>query len=478
MSAPIELKAGCRQLFLDDYLIETMSGVRRALNVAQKERRNPLIVPEFPGEEGVVVYGTALRESPRAWRLWYMDCTWSTPADGQRVCSRGACVAESPDGLRWRKPPLDIEGEGVPPNRIMGRRLHPHFCEWEGLLHDSRDPDPNRRYKAIFQTLPPGEGGVVFHPLRRYHTAFSPDGVHWTEGAVIPTKAPVNPDVGHLTYDPIERKFVLWGRARYAPENVAARAPADWFFRAVSRLTSEDFVHWEDEGVVLAADMEDPPRGDIYSLAGFRYGDLWVGLVQFYDQTCDHQILEIQLACSRDGKHWTRLMERKPILPVGGIGEWDRFNQSVASNPVVVGDELWLYYGGRTLRHDALNGFGPDSGPAWAGIGLARWRLDGFVSLDASFNGGTILTKPLRLPPGPLHLNVKADHGRVTVEALALDGALLASGLPIRADSKRATVKWATPIKRKLLAAQPVRLRLKLENARLYSLWGGGDDAT
>jgi len=471
MPSPIDLKTGLKQLFLDDYLIETMTGVRRTMNPARKEPRNPLIVPDFPGDEGNVVYGAALREGPRSWRLWYLDHAHETLPGVGSVGNYGTCVAESRDGLRWTKPALGLEGKNAPPNRIMGRRFHPQFCEWQGLLLDSEDPDPNRRYKAVYQTLPPGLGGVVFHPLRQYHTTFSADGVHWTQGAQIPTKAPVNPDIGHLTYDPVERKYVLWGRARYAPEDVAARAPEGWFFRAVSRLTSDDFDHWTDEGVVMTADMQDPPLGDIYSLAAFRCGATWVGLVQFYDQTRDRQVLEIQLACSRDGKRWTRLMERKPILPVGDIGEWDRYNQSIASNPLVVGDELWLYYGGRTQRHNALHGHGPDSGPAWAGIGLARWRLDGFVSLDASFDGGLIETKPLRLPAGRLRLNVKADHGRVTVQALALDGAPLAASLPVQTDSVRAAVKWSAPVKRGALESQPVRLRIKLENARLYALW-------
>lgn len=473
MDAPIELKPGIKQLFLDDRIIETMSGAHRVMHVAAKDCRNPLIAPEFPGDEGIVVYGSALRESPRAWRLWYMDRSWHVGADGTKVRTDGVCVAESRDGLRWSKPSVAIEGAEFAPNRVMGVRFHKHFCEWQGLLHDPLDADPGRRYKAVFQTLPPGEGGICFNPRRRFHTAFSPDGLHWTEGAVIPTKPPVNPDVGHLTYDPIDRKFVFWARAKYAPADVAARAPEGWFFRAVSRLTSRDFVHWEDEGVVMAADMQDPPMGDIYSLAGFRCGDVWVGLVQFFDQTVHRQKLEIQLACSRDGRNWTRLMDRKPVLPVGGIGEWDRFNQSIVSNPIVVGDELWLYYGGRTLRHSAKEGFGPDNGPAWAGIGLARWRLDGFVSLDASFSGGTVLTRPLRLSPGSLHLNVKADYGCVTVEALAMDGTVIAAGLPVRADSTRAVVKWATSPKRGALTAQPVRLRVKLENARLYSLCCG-----
>ncbi len=77
----------------------------------------------------------------------------------------------------------------------------------------------------------------------------------------------------------------------------------------------------------------------------------------------------------------------------GGIGEWDRFNTSVASHPVILEDEIRFYYAGRKQRHSPY--FGNDSGPQETAIGLASVPRDRFVSCAASFDGGVIFTKPI-----------------------------------------------------------------------------------
>lgn len=46
-----------KQLFLDDYLIESMTGVERTLNPATKVQRNPVICPDRPWEGNNLHYG-------------------------------------------------------------------------------------------------------------------------------------------------------------------------------------------------------------------------------------------------------------------------------------------------------------------------------------------------------------------------------------------------------------------------------------
>ena len=83
----------------------------------------------------------------------------------------------------------------------------------------------------------------------------------------------------------------------------------------------------------------------------------------------------IQLAVSRDSIHFMRVGDRSPFIPVGPVGSWDRFNNSIANNPpIIIGDELRFYYGGRMYRHSpyrgADRGWGRES-KRGAGIGLA-----------------------------------------------------------------------------------------------------------
>ena len=108
-----------------------------------------------------------------------------------------------------------------------------------------------------------------------------------------------------------------------------------------------------------------------------------------------------------------------------------------------VGDEIWVYYSGRSYRH---KGYG----------------------------GGTVLTEPVRLPRGPLWVNAKADWGEVVVEVLDEGGQPLHGATPsaaVQADGVRLPVAWGQGGAPVWPVDQPVRLRFSLRNARLYA-WG------
>jgi hypothetical protein len=175
----------------------------------------------------------------------------------------------------------------------------------------------------------------------------------------------------------------------------------------------------------------------------------------------------VQLAVSRDSVHFERVGNRGVFIPLGAVGDWDRFNLSLANNdPIAVGDDLRLYYGGRMYRHGPYKG--PDKGSEKSGIGFATVRRDRFVALASSFDGGEVLTKPLLLKTPALHLNAKADFGEIVVEVLDAHGQRLAISKEIRSDHLNLAVPWTAEWKPPV---DPVTLRLKLTNARLYALW-------
>ena len=243
----------------------------------------------------------------------------------------------------------------------------------------------------------------------------------------------------------------------------------------MARVESADFLHWDisDPGkapVVMTPSAEDPPGTEIYSMLVFPYETLYVGLVQLFHNRPDSCLLDVELAASRDGVHFTRVCRGEPFLPVGPVGQWDRFNNSLANNPPLpVGRELRFYYGGRTGRHSPYRG--PDAGPRLGGIGLATILRDRFVSLGASFDGGQIVTRPLRLRANRLHLNAKSDFGQILVEVLDPSDKVLARSRPLTADALDIPVDWDTGSLEKLPG--PVRLRITLRNALVFALWCG-----
>src|SRR5262249_31358654 len=181
---------------------------------------------------------------------------------------------------------------------------------------------------------------------------------------------------------------------------------------------SSDFLHWSKPVQILAADTQDDPAVELYNNTGFPYQGMYLGLMTvFHPQPLTNIYLDIQLISSRDGRKWERVGDRTPIIPAGRMNvDWDFGFQSAASGaPVRVGDELWTYYSGRSYRHPVD---GQEREPNHGAIGLAKLRLDGFVSMDAGEDEGVLVTKPLRFDASGLYVNADAAHGQLRVEII------------------------------------------------------------
>ncbi len=134
-------------------------------------------------------------------------------------------------------------------------------------------------------------------------------------------------------------------------------------------------------------------------------------------------------------------------------------------SPVVVGDEIWIFYVGRNVDHNGDVDAFSKTGRAQSGLSVAKMRLDGFVSLTARLHSGShaahtvgasgpawppeVVTKPLRFAGSRLELNMKTSGGgSVQVElqdgasGAAFPGFSLADCVPIIVDSVNATVIW------------------------------------
>ena len=123
------------------------------------------------------------------------------------------------------------------------------------------------------------------------------------------------------------------------------------------------------------------------------YEGKWLGLWQNHRSLANLGTIDIGIAHSRDGLNWRRIRATEHImLPLGEVGQWDRFNQAGATRPIQVGDELWYYYSGRTYRHGEYKGSdnGPSSSKGGIRIGL----------LLCTFLRGLSFICPLRLGPG------------------------------------------------------------------------------
>lgn len=468
-----------KQLFLDDYLVAEQKNLVRRVHPAEKFKGNPVLWPEEEWEgKHALLYGSVLRVDGK-YRAWYHG-------------PMGMSYAESDDGVVWRKPALGlVKIDGHDTNILFtgdpdgkGEGATPFFYECFGVSLNRFSDDPARRFILGYLGIQRGYSGPDEDPFHRGErrglgVAFSPDGIHWTPATPFATGA-ICDGATHWMFDPARRKYVLYGRTKHPSDDVKAAwrddawAEQHYWGRAVARIESDDFLTWDYQDpatapVVMRSDTEDPPATEIYSMMVFPYESAYLGLVQRFHDRPEDVFLDAQLAVSHDSIHFERVSDRTPFIACGGVGEWDRFNNSLANNPPVeVGDELRFYYSGRTYRHSPYKG--EDAGTPGSGIGFASIRRDRFVSLGASFDGGWLLTKPLRIQGRTLHMNAKSRFGEITVEVLDGTGAVVAKSKPIQADALDAAVEFETAVD---WPDKPVQLRIALRNALLFALWAG-----
>ena len=465
-----------RRLFLDDVEVESIENLKRKVNQPDWDSETPVIKPEHPWEMGgVSQYGTVLYdEDQQQFRFYYLthagpgghEARMVTMGGKQWLANRTLLgYATSTDGVHWERPNLgQMDFEGSTDNNILA--IGSINVEGAGIVDEPDDPDPNRRYKAIFWEHGSGEvvkreDGLVLWASGGQDgmwIAFSPDGIHWTnyEGN------PVGPssDTSHyLVRDPATGRYHVYGR--FSPTGG----------RVIGCMTSDDFIHWSDGVLALAPDEHEeagpPPDTQFYGMSVGFYEGLYLGGLWIYREGTDG-CMDTQLAVSRDGLDWQRVADRQVFLPLGPKGGWCDGMVRTTANYIIRGDEVFIFYGMVS---------GPHSGPKYPGqtikrshpsaIGLARLRRDGWVSLDADAKGGHVITKPLTVTSNTLHLNVDATDGEVRAsviddqgEALAgcegalsgnhLEGAITFSGQP---------------------PTSTARLKLELRNAKLYSYW-------
>jgi hypothetical protein len=417
------------------------------------------------------VYGTAYYDSEaQRFKLWYL----TTPRDrGLKPLVLGtreraphttlAAYAESTDGITWTKPKLNIfPYDGDRQNNLLGIG---HFnCEGISVLHEPKDPDPQRRWKAVYWDH--GSGGwevrnggpfCMAGPKDGLYVAFSADGIHWTPYEGNPVIAAYCDTNQNVVYDARLKKYVAFSRFGFG--------------RRLARSESTDFLHWSKPKLVLQCDERDGPATQIYGAGVDIYEGVYLAMIWIYREGGDGKI-DTQLATSRDGVHWTRVADRATWLALGPDDSWEGGMARSTERIIRRGDDLWIYYCGVHGAH---------TGPKRKRIvrrhptciGLVIQRRDGFVSLRAGSDGGHLLTQPFAMPEGTLHVNASAAGGEIVVSLYDVGGKPIPdfeASEPISGDVLDAPVRWARPMPASV-RRQPVRLRVSIRSADMYAYW-------
>ena len=477
-----------KHLFIDDHFIEEMSGVNRRFHQPVKCEDNPVIRADQPWEKDAAFMDSAIAiydEAEGQFRAWYQGGACYGPADGSNMC-----YATSQDGIHWDKPSLGlVEFEGSKDNNIV--LMASCMMHDPAPIIDRIDPDPGRRYKAIWwggrEDASEKDGWLLGHCV-----GFSPDGIHWQEHPENPIW-PGDPEVA-----------IPAGLERTSGPFVAYSSADGYGMRVTARAESDDFVRWQlPPQLLLESDDDDPPGTEVAGMAtvdyeGTHLGMLWIAhnLPDFTRQEWQDivarnkqqgffgppielnnvrcRVLYTELAVSADGVTWQRV-NRQPLFPLGPEGSWDE-TIGLAAKPFVHGDKIYIYYTGYGRTSPTPGATKPEKIGQWnIETGLATLRRDGFASLQADASPGVVVTKPFAFEGNGLLVNTDVSQGSLRVEVLdvqgqPIDGFTKDDAHPISGDQLQARVAWESGKDVAELRGRVVRLKFYVENGDLYSL--------
>lgn len=435
-----------RQLLVDDFLVAETT-LRRTFHLATYHPATPVLRPDQEWER--------TGDSPCA--MVFSDGVWYDPADGlykmwyMGGILRSTCYATSRDGIRWEKPKLDVrKGTNV---------VHAGFRDSNTIWLDHDEKDPKRRYKMFRSIRHQGGWALALH--------FSPDGIHWSDQVCI---SGPSGDRTTVFYNPFRRVWVYSLRSLPQVRTRQYREHADVVAGANWKLGEP--ANW------VGADRLDPTRADLktvcqlYNLDCVAYESIVLGLFDIWrGQPADRaKPNELVVGYSRDGFHWHR-PDRRAFIPVSERhGDWNWGNvQSAGGCCLIAGDRLYFYCSGRA----GIQGK-PTSGVCTTG--LATLRRDGFASMDAGEQPGTLTTRPLRFRGRHLFVNVDNPKGDLRVEVLDDQGRVIKpftreNCVPVHADRTSQAVQWREVADLGAVRDRPIKLRFTLTNGRLYAFW-------
>ncbi len=445
-----------KQLFVDDLFFASSEHVALHVHPAVKTGEYS-VVSDRPWEDATLNWFSVMDDAG-TYRMWY-ECYdvegWPTADD------TSFCYAESADGIHWNKPPLGLfDYHGSTDNNILFRQIGDEGARSRvhgaGVFKDL-DAPPEARYKAVSQGLFTG-----FDPPYRIAGMESPDGLHWTR---LPQPiCDVFADSQYSAFrDEGAEQYVLFGR-------VAGHG------RAIGRTASPTFDRFEAPTLVLQTDDNDPPDSDLYNPAAceYPYADgVYLMFPSLYRHSTD--TLDVHLAVSRDGIHWSWPERGKAFVALGGDGAFDSGSLYMGQGMIRGGNELWLYYGGSPLKHNETDLDALAKAENRRVYSRVVSRLDGFVSVDAGDEEGGFVTPLLAFRGTTLHVNAKTDAaGEIRVGLLDTAGSPLAGHalddcIPIRGDHIETAVTWQGGSSRFDVDGKPVKLTVRMKNASLFA---------
>lgn len=444
-----------RELFVDSLLIDRLSE-GAALRLARPHDEGIALAFDRPWEGAFCGYATVIHDGD-VYRAYYRGLPLPR-ADGSSA--EVTCCAESKDGIRWTKPNLGLfEIEGNRDNNVILAGMPPFSHNFSPFVDTRPGVKGDERYKALAGT---GQTGLA--------AFLSGDGLRWRKLRDQPV----------ITGGAFDSQNVAFWSAHEECYVSYFRTFKDGI-RRITRTTSPDFLTWSEP---MLMEYGDKPIEHLYTNQThpyFRAPQVYVSIAARFMPgrrvlTADEaKAINVDPGyfgdCSdgifmstRGGSRYDRSFMDGFIRPGVGLENWVSRTNYPALGVVPTGKAEMSAY--------ANQNYGQPTGH------LRRYslRTDGFVSVNASYDGGELLTKPLIFTGKELTLNFATSAaGSVRVElqdaaGKPLTGFALADSVEKIGNDLDRVVRWKSGTDVSALAGTPIRLRLALKDADVYAL--------
>ena len=474
-----------REMFWDSYLVDEEK------STALKRLNQPVFKKCcFSFDKGLEldsISNLCMVKDDKGYKMYYSP--WNS-----KTGEIGLAVIESEDGINWTRPDLNIcdcpELSGCN-NLIIKKCVMGYF-----VFYDTNPACPkDEKYKAIgtVHPAPPQKAGLW--------CLTSPDGYHFRQSHLL---------TEYGRFDSLNTAH--WDGSRYAcyfrdfhnttipdnidgteaPEKLGGLTTEQWHsgIRDVRVMFSDDFKNWTKPERIEFYDGLDYALYTNGVTVYDRAPHILVGFPTRYFEKKEWTENEEQIASSKLKKESMQRLEKRAGLAINDCifmhsrdgKNWSRFNEAFICSGYE-NEQNWVYgdcypaYGlidsGKEnyyiLQHSCHRSFGMAKP-----LNLYEIRKDGFACYMADDKERVIVTNPLTFTGKDLHINFSSSaFGYIYVDVLDENG-------EPHADKKSFEI-YGDTIDRRIcfedgsdfseFAGRPVRIRFRLRDAKLYSMW-------
>ena len=409
-----------RELFLDDYLLDTIAGLELKLNIPQEVQST-----NIPNG-----YYQTIIKTDSLYRIYYRDKLdfWKGELyDGNPGEITKSAISR--DGYNWQEEATYINDSIK--NYIF---YEPPFSH---NFTPFKDENPNSKYKYIALSGTNDTGGLF--------SFYSNDGINFKK---FKNQAVIKHDPNYYEYD--SQNIAFWSETENQYICYFRRLING--LRSFSRSSSKDFESWSTP-INIFPNLE----GEHLYTSGiqpyFRATHIYIGLsTRFFPENGNST--DIVLISSRDGVKFDRTFKEAFIRPGLDPGKWENRSNYITLNLVPL-DESYM---GIFARNS-----------------LYKIRMDGFSSVNSGFKEGFLITKPFKFMGNTMEINYATSAGGfIGIEILDENNERLINGLrysseKIIGDEIAGKVKWQKSLDLASIEGKIIRLRITMKEADLYS---------